>query len=190
MPKFYNLMDRAHGMIHPISHVNNLFLAIVLVTGISIMPLLIGSKAYAIASTETQSFSFPIDFTYPATASQCSEDIHLSGKLHVVTHTTVNSDGGSVVKEQFNPQGVSGIGLIPGTNQPTGTKYQGTGVTNMISTFKAGSSKTDTLVINFNLIGHGSVPESDSIHHVNAQTTVNANGVVTALHFNEISTCR
>lgn len=190
MSKFNNTVGRAHMIFLSRSLASNLFLAIVLVAGISTTPLLIGAKAYAVASTETQSFSFPIDFTYPAAASLCSEDIHLSGTLHVVTHTTVNSDGGSVVKEQFNPQGVSGVGLIPGTDQPTGTKYQGTGVTNMISTFKAGSSKTDTLVINFNLIGHGSVPESDSIHHVNAQTTVNANGVVTALHFNEISTCR
>ena len=140
--------------------------------------------------TNTQSFSIPIQFTWPASSSLCSEDIQLSGTLHVVTINTINSNGGSVVKEQSNPQGVTGIGLVPETLQPTGNKYQGTGVTNEIITIKAGDPKTHTQVINFNLIGHGSLPESDSIHHVNSQITVNANGVVTSFHINEISTCR
>jgi hypothetical protein len=169
---------------------SNLFLAIILIAGISITPLLISAKANAEALTNTHSFSFPIQLTWPASESLCSEDIKLSGTLHVVTIFTINSNGGSVVKVQSNPQGIKGIGLVPETLQPTGTKYQGTGVTNEIITFKAGDPKTQTQVINFNLIGHGSIPESDSIHHVNAQTTVNANGVVTSFHINEISTCR
>ncbi len=175
-------MAKAPGIL---PRASNLFLAIVLVAGITITPLLTGGKAYAEASTNTQSFTIPVDFTYTTAKSGCSEDIHLSGTLHVVTHTTINSNGGSIVKEQYNPQGITGTGLT------TGIKFQGTGVTNTVSTFNGANAKTtDTFVVNFNLIGHGSVSNSDSIHHLNTQVTVNANGKVTAVVFNEISTCR
>jgi hypothetical protein len=147
-------------------------------------------SAYAAASTETQSFSIPVDFTHTAADSGCSEDIHLTGQLHIVTHTTENNKGVVIVKTHFNPQGVTGEGIDPVTQEPTGTTYQGTGVTSSIFTFKPGAAQTQTDIINFNLIGHGSKPDTDSIHHLNAHLTVNADGTATAEVFNEINDCR
>ena len=120
MSKFNNIVGRAHMIFLSRPLAINLFFAIILIAGISITPLLIGAKANAQALTNTQSFSFPVDITYPAAESLCSEDIVLSGTLHVVTIFTINSNGGSVVKEQFNPQGITGIGLDPKTHQSTG----------------------------------------------------------------------
>ncbi len=138
-------------------------------------------SAYAAASTETQSFTIQLeDFVHTAAESECSEDIHLTGQLHVVTHTTVTDNGITIVKTNFNPQGITGYGTDPATGEPTGTTYQGTGVTSETSTFKPGDEPTQTLIINFNLIGHGSTSDTDSIHHVTAFLTLNAEGDVTS----------
>jgi len=147
-------------------------------------------SAYASASTETQSFSISVDFTHPAAESGCSEDIHLTGQLHIVTHTTENDKGIVTVKTHFNPQGVTGEGIDPVTQEPTGTTYQGTGVTSSIFTFKPGAAQTQTEIININLIGHGSAPDTDSIHHLNAHLTVNADGTAIAEVDHEINDCR
>jgi hypothetical protein len=172
------------------------FMALALaVVGIIMMTNLVfpggGSlSAYAAASTETQSFRIPVDITHTAAESGCSEDIHLTGQLHIVTHTTVNDKGVVIVKTHFNPQGITGEGIDPVTQEPTGTTYQGTGVTSSSFTFKPGAAQTQTEIINFNLIGHGSTPDTDSIHHLNAHLTVNADGTATAEVFNEINDCR
>jgi hypothetical protein len=148
-------------------------------------------SAYAAASTETQSFTIQLeDFVHPAADSKCSEDIHRTGQLHVATHTTVTDNGITIVKTNFNPQGITGYGTDPATGEPTGTTYQGTGVTSETITFKPGGAQTETLIINFNLIGHGSTPDTDSIHHATAHVTVNADGTVTAEVDLDINDCR
>lgn len=148
-------------------------------------------SAHAAASTETQSFSIPIDITHTVEESGCSEDIHLTGQLHIVTHTTETDKGIVIVRTSFNPQGVTGEGIDPLTGEPTGTTYQGTGVTSTTTKFKPGDEPTQTLIINFNLIGHGSTSDTDSIHHVTAFLTLNAEGEVTSEDVVvEINDCR
>jgi hypothetical protein len=149
-------------------------------------------SAYGAATTETQSFFIQLeDFVHPVEESECSEDIHLTGQLHIVTHTTVTDNGITTVKTNANPQGVTGYGTDPETGEPTGTTYQGTGVTSTITKFKPGEEPTRTLIINFNLIGHGSKSDTDSIHHVTAFLTLNAEGEVTSEDIVvEINDCR
>ncbi len=113
------------------------FMALALaVVGIIMMTNLVfpggGSlSAYREQHTETQSFRIPVDITHLAEDSGCSEDIHLTGQLHIVTHTTENNKGVIIVKTHFNPQGITGEGIDPVTQEPTGTTYQGTGVTKL-----------------------------------------------------------
>ena len=59
---------------------------------------------------------------------QCANDgagelVQLAGLLHVVSQVTLSSSGHMSVYGRFQPQGISGKGLV------TGNKYQGTGIT-------------------------------------------------------------
>ena len=76
------------------------------------------------------------------------------------------------MKEHFQPQGVSGVGLT------TGDKYQATGVTQDETNVAAGQETT--FINNFRLIGQG--PGNNLLIHDVFHVTINANGDVTALH--------
>ena len=135
--------------------------------------------------------------------SDCPEDIRLSGNLLIETVTTVNSNGGSVVKVvQIDPQDIKGEGLT------TGTQYHGTTggrpeeeITNKVLTFssaeEAGEHNTQKYVTNFNFIGSNttrnslSVPNNDdhTIVREDLVITVNSDGTITANIDNENSGC-
>jgi len=175
------------------------------------------AAAYALTSTSTpstttssstgrtESFNIPVNITDPKLLSDCHEDIHLSGNLHIVTVTTVNSNGGSIVKVvQTDPQDIKGEGLTTGTQYHSTTGGRpGEEIASRVLTFSAGEiggeDTTQTYVTSFNIIGSNttgntsssSLPNSD--HYMSLREdldiTVNSDGAITANIDNENSGC-
>jgi hypothetical protein len=132
----------------------------------------------ASASATTQSSTFPVDIfvNIPCTG----DTVELTGDLHEVFTVTINSSGGYHVKDQFNPQGLSGVDLM------TGAKYQGTGVTN--NEFNANVGVQQLFINNFRIIGQGQA--ANYLVHENEHLTVDANGNVTSFHDNFSVECK
>ena len=127
----------------------------------------VGASLIASAAAATTSERFPIDFV----ATDCPDNpVHLTGTVHGVLTTVENANGTVLVSFSFNPQGVTGVGLV------NGLVYHGTGVTRESQTF--GDAETHTFVNNFRLIspGRGGDVMVQQVFHV----TLNANGEVTA----------
>ena len=150
---------------------------------VMLMAALMGrTSALAAASTFTDNVQIPFDlFVFvPCAAGGAGEDVFLSGTLHVLFHTTIDNSGGFHTKFHFQPQGISGTGLV------TGDKYQATGVTQGTDNGKVGFEST--FVNNFKIIGQG--PGNNFLVHENFHFTVNANGEVTAFVDNFSVECR
>ena len=103
----------------------------------------------------------------------CTGDtVLLSGPLHTLITATVNGNNVSG-KVHFQPQGISG------TDQSTGAKYQGTGVTQQnISVSLQNGQANFTVVNNFKIIGQGT--SANYTVHQTVHITFNANGTATA----------
>jgi hypothetical protein len=132
----------------------------------------------AAASNGTDNYSAPFDAYFFG----CTELIHFTGDLHILFHYTATGSGNYSSKFHFQPQGVSGVGLT------TGIKYQATGVTQDEYSFNGPWPYEETFVNNFRLIGQG--PDNNLLVHENFHITINANGVLTALHDNFSSECK
>ena len=130
------------------------------------------SSAYAAAQTNTFVEKISVDITdfVPCAAGGAGEEVHLTGKVNQVFHSTVDSAGGAHVKVHMNDQGISGTGLT------TGDKYQRTGATNSEINVKVGTEHTT--VFTLNLIGQGN--GNNLLIRLMEHITVNANGIVTA----------
>jgi hypothetical protein len=116
-----------------------------------------------------------IDFTgftvfVPCAAGGAGEEVVFTGQLHILMAMTFDDAGGVHVKDHFQPQGLTGVGLI------TGDKYQGTGVTQ--DEFNAKVGVETTTINNFRIIGQG--PGNNYLVHENTHITINADGTVTA----------
>jgi hypothetical protein len=144
--------------------------------------LAVAAQAGAAASTVTTIVRTPIDGLMSASCANggAGEDVAVSGTLHEVFHTTVDGAGGFHVRQQFNWQGVGGIGQV------TGAKYRFTGGNVLELNMKAGSEQT--LVNNFRVIGQG--PDNNFVFHQTSHVTVNANGTVTVSHLSFQFECR
>jgi hypothetical protein len=131
------------------------------------------APALAKATTFTDNVRVPTEiFVFvPCARGGAGEFVQLSGTLHILFVTTIDDKGGFHSKFHFQPQGISGTGLI------TGDKYQATGVTQ--GTFNGKVGFEETFVNNFKIIGQG--PGNNFLIHENFHITVNANGEVTAL---------
>jgi hypothetical protein len=116
----------------------------------------------------------------PCAAGGAGEDVVFTGDLHVLMALTDNGAGGFHVKYHFQPQGLSGIGLV------TGLKYQATGETQ--ETFNVNAGQQDTYVNNFKIIGQG--PGNNFLVHETFHFTINANGDVTASFDNLSIDCK
>jgi hypothetical protein len=117
----------------------------------------------------------------PCALGGAGEDVLLTGNLHVLMHFTANANGGFQVGSHFQPQGISGVGLV------SGDKYQGTGVTS--DRFNvSGLPFTSTFINNFRIIGQGS--GNNFLLHENFHVTVNANGAMTAFVDNFSVECK
>jgi len=130
--------------------------------------------APALAATQevTTNSSAPINFDLWVECANggAGESVALTGSMHVTTHTTQSASGNIHTKFQFQPQGLSGTGLL------TGQKYISNGIQQGSFTTHAGS--TITTVNRLRMIGQGSAPDfylSELVH-----ITVNATGETTA----------
>jgi hypothetical protein len=112
----------------------------------------------------------------------CTEPIALTGSMHIVMTETVSASGNRHMLVHFQPQGISGTGLM------SGTPYQATGVTQQSFSSHDPLPYTSTVVNNFRLIGRG--PDNNRLVHENYHITVNANGEITAEHVNASYGCK
>jgi hypothetical protein len=125
---------------------------------------------------------FDTTFFAPCANGGTGEDIKLSGYLHVLINTTINSN---IVraKVHYQPQGIVGIGKI------TRDKYRGTGVTQ--DEFKGSlvnGQYEKTFVNNFRIIGPGK--GNNILFHEVLHITVSVNGAVTVLLDHLTEDCR
>ena len=173
MNKIGNLISSARPIISKF-----LFLAVALV----LIASLGVAQASAKATTFTDNVKIPTEiFVFvPCAAGGAGEFVTLSGSLHILFVTTIDSKGGFHSKFHFQPQGITGTGLT------TGAKYQATGVTQ--GSFNGKVGFTQTFVNNFRIIGKG--PGNNFMIHENFHITVNANGEVTAFVDNFSVKCK
>jgi hypothetical protein len=141
------------------------------------------APAFAATTTTTSTVvAFALDVVVPCAAGGAGETVSLTGRLHVLLHTTVNADGTVHVKTHFQPQ------ALGGTGQTTGDNYRGVGVTQDILTVHPGGFPvTSSFINNFRMIGQGR--GNNFQVHENAHITINANGDVTVDHSNTNVTC-
>ena len=116
-------------------------------------------------------------------AGGAGELVAISGDLHIVFTSTFSASGEVTSMSHFQPQGVSGFGLI------TGDKYQGTGVTQ--TTYhvdgRDGFPWNLTEINNFRIIGQG--PGNNADVHSTLHITVNADGTATVTLIDSKVTC-
>lgn len=118
----------------------------------------------------------------PCANNGAGEVVLLTGPLHTMVTSTVNANHVSGMT-RFQPQGLSGTGLI------TGDTYQGTGVTqNMFDSSLVNGQFSQTFVNNFRIVGHG--PGNNYMIHENYHLTINANGDVSTFHDNFSADCK
>jgi hypothetical protein len=139
-----------------------------------------GAGAQATTVTTNEQVPIVVFAFVPCANDGAGELVELSGTLHVLTHVTTDDQGGLHVKQHFQPQGISGVGLT------TGDKYQGTGATQ--TEFNATAAFEQTSVNNFRIIGQG--PDNNLLVHATFHVTVNANGDVTTVVDNFSVECR
>lgn len=170
-----------------ISHVNSVYkpvlvkfllLAVVLALVIAVSVAQVEAKA----TTVTTNYKTDLNMLVfvPCAAAGAGEYVQLSGSIHILFVTTIDSKGGFHSTYHFQPQGVSGTGLT------TGAKYQATGVTQ--GTFNGKVGVSESFVNNFRIIGQGGAGKF--LVHENIHVTVNANGEVTAFVDNFKVTCK
>ena len=136
------------------------------------------------AVTPNTNITIPIDlFVFvPCANGGAGELMEVSGPLHVLSQLTISNSGNVVLYSHFQPQDISGTGFV------TGDKYQGTGITQSMNTFKTPFPITFTFVNNFYMIGQG--PNNNFKVHETFHFTINANGEVTAFADNFSVTCQ
>lgn len=114
--------------------------------------------------------------------NSCNGDtIDVSGPLHLLFTETINGNNFSSVSVN-NPQGVSG------SDETTGAKYQGTGVTTDVfsGSFTNGQFEA-TAVDRFDFIGQGSA--TNLVFHDTFHVTFNAAGNLTVAFDKLVASC-
>lgn len=139
-----------------------------------------GAGAQATTVTTNEQVPITVFAFVPCANDGAGELVVLTGTLHVLTHVTIDDQGGLHVKQHFQPQGLSGVGLT------TGDTYRGTGVTQ--TEFNATAATEQTSINNFRIIGQG--PDNNFLVHSTFHVTVNANGEVTTVVDNFSAECR
>jgi hypothetical protein len=148
-------------------------LALAVVVGLFIPSL-------AAAQDPPMTFNERIPFESSGAPLCGGEEVTFSGTMHILTHVTVDEQGGSHSVFHTNFQNTSATGLT------TGTKY----VINESSTFAFNTRELPTeftQTINGNLIGQG--PAGNTGFHLTVHVTINANGEPTSEVINESIRC-
>ena len=112
---------------------------------------LLGTRVSLAASTTTTSER--IDNSYksfvPCANGGAGETVQVSGVLHVTEHLSTSTSGHRVLHMTFNPQGITGVGLV------SGDTYHSAGVTQVVVRYRGGQPFSNTFTNNFLLIGPG-----------------------------------
>ena len=145
----------------------------------TIVPVALFAQAIAITTSEFIPFA-QLAFV-PCADGGAGELVLIEGTLHVLTHVSINGNQANI-KEQFQPQGATGVGLT------TGDTYHAVGGTKFHDTIPLTSgAQTFTLVNNFRLMGPGT--DNNLQVHQNVHVTVNANGEITTEIDNTSAEC-
>ena len=126
-----------------------------------------------------------VDFTgltvfVPCANGGAGELVALEGRLHRLFAVTIDKAGGFHMKDHTQPQGLRGVGSV------TGAKYQANGVDQQQMNGHVGLTLTS--MSNLRLIGQGR--GNNLLVRETFHITVNANGVVTALHDSFTAECK
>lgn len=138
------------------------------------------SRAQATTVTTNEQIPFSLIAFVPCANDGAGEDVLVTGTLHVLSHVTIDAQGGLHVKQHFQPQGATGVGLT------TGDTYHATGVTQEEFNFTGGF--TDTFINNFRWIGQG--PDNNLLVHQTIHVTITPTGEVTSEVDNTSVECR
>jgi len=155
---------------------------LVLLVAVLLLVLSLGIvPAQAKATTFTVNYSEEIELYVfvPCALGGTGEEVYLSGPLHILMTTTFNDSGAFVIRDLFQPQGISGTGMI------SGDRYQATGETMDTNTGRVGYEYS--FVNNFKIVGHGS--GNNFMVHENLHVTVNPDGTLTAYVDNFSAEC-
>ena len=131
---------------------------------------LAAGMALAQATTDTFNETEPLENVVdnPCTG----EPLLLTGELHILFHVTEDANGGFHVQTHFQPQGVSGTGLV------SGEQYRGVGVTRDAAYFPPGELRETTFIDRFYFVSKG--PSENMLATTTTHVTFNANGEPTA----------
>jgi len=143
---------------------------------------LTGASSYraATSTTTVQSIPLAVPGFVPCANGGQGEMVQLSGSLHIVESATFNAAGGIHLYAHFNPQGVSGEGLV------SGATYRGTGVS--LSVLNLSRGVEQVVVNNFLLIGTSGYTPSLRVQY-NLIFVADANGNVFAVVDNVRLSC-
>lgn len=136
---------------------------------------LTAAGGFAKATVVTTNIEKPMSFEFyvPCALEGKGELVIFAGRLHVLSHTTFDNNGGYHLQLHFQPKDMKGTG------QTSGDTYQATGVTKESWNESPETLPHQyTLVDNFRIIGQG--PGNNYLWHWTLHFTVNANGDVTA----------
>lgn len=155
---------------------------VAVLVGLVAATALVGASVAQSEVTVNDSIPLSLTVFIPCANNGAGEDVILNGDLHVLVTFTINGNNVSG-KDHFQPQGLSGFGTV------SGDKYQGTGVTQdqFKGSFQNGQFE-QSFINNFRMIGQG--PGNNFLVHESFHLTINANGVVTAVHDNLSIDCK
>jgi hypothetical protein len=126
----------------------------------------------ALAQATTDKFNEKVPLNQIVFNPCTGEPLQLTGELHILFLVTNDANGGFHVQTQFQPQGVSGTGLV------SGEQYRGVGVTREEFNAQQGELREYTLVDRFYLVSTG--PSENMLATTTIHVTFNANGEPTA----------
>lgn len=141
-----------------------------------------GPELAAIASTTSDVVEIDLTAFVPCANGGAGELLHAVGRLHQVFTTVINANGTVTLRSQFQPQGLTGVGLT------TGDKYNATGVTQTIDQIRAPFPAVSTFINNFRMIAAG--PGNNLLIHEEGHLTINANGTLTVFVDRVSEECR
>jgi hypothetical protein len=151
-----------------------------LIAALSLIVSLSVVQAQAKANTFTTNYHTDLNLRVfvPCAAAGAGEYVQLSGPLHIVFVTTLGGKGGFQSNYEFQPKGVSGLGLS------TGTRYQGAGTTQ--GTFRGTVGSTSSFVDSFKVAGKG----GSFLVRANVHVSVSAKGGLIVSVDNFSVTCK
>jgi hypothetical protein len=139
--------------------------------------------ALAGAGTYTDIERVPI---LPSLWNPCvGEEVRLEGDIQFVSRTTIDANGGVHSQVQVTPQNVVGVGLS------TGAEYRFSGAVTSSENFRwqpGDSAETFTLVDQHRFIAKG--VSENTVMQETFNVTVNANGDLTVLRYDEKLICQ